>query len=52
VKVVQGGEVTDSKPIWEWMSMSEIRTASIVGLTEPAAKGATVRGTSAAATTL
>lgn len=33
-----------SKPMCEWTTMAAPRTASVTGLTEPTAKGATVRG--------
>ena len=38
--------------MWEWMMMAAQRMASTTGLREPAAKGATVRGMSPAATNL
>jgi len=38
------------KPVCEWMSSVAHRTASSVGLSEPAAKGVIVRGISEAAT--
>ena len=31
-------------PMWEWATRSEQSTASMTGLREPAAKGATLRG--------
>lgn len=33
-----------SNPRCEWMTTAAPKTASVTGLTEPAAKGATVRG--------
>jgi len=36
------------KPIWEWMRTAPQITASVIGFTDPAAKGAIVMGMSEA----